>query len=100
VYSTLAWSVSAGGSAAGGALLMIAFGLGTLPMVSGVALLGAPLGGLLRAPAFRRWAGATIVAFGFWTLATGGSIAASIADATTEDPVTFDCIAGVGTPVL
>ncbi|MEE4302172.1 MAG: sulfite exporter TauE/SafE family protein [Pseudomonadales bacterium] len=99
VYSTLAWSLAAAGSAPGGALLMIAFGAGTLPAVSGAALLGAPLAEALRAPRTRRLAGASIIAFGFWTLLSGGalfSVAAATAAASSGDDAaaTLHCRAG------
>lgn len=101
VYSTLAWSLAAGGSAAGGALLMIAFGAGTLPAVSGAALLGAPLGNVLRDHRTRRLAGAAVIAFGFWTLLSGGalfSVASATAAASSGDDAvaTLHCRAGEG----
>jgi sulfite exporter TauE/SafE len=95
VYTTLAWSLSAG-SAPGGALLMLAFGLGTLPATTGAALLAAPLGELLLAPATRRAAGAAVIAFGFWTLLSGGvlvsaAIAAEQVSPGSDAVATFDC---------
>lgn len=99
VYSSLGWSLAAGGSASGGALLMIAFGLGTLPAVSGAALLGAPLGELLREVRTRRFAGATVIAFGLWTLLSGGALY-SVASATAatspgdDAAATLHCRAG------
>ena len=91
VYGALAWSLSSG-SALGGALLMICFGLGTVPATTGAAMLGAPLGELLRAPATRRAAGAAVVAFGFWTLLSGSALV-SVAAATEPASLGGDAIA-------
>lgn len=68
VYGTLAWSLAAAGSAQGGALLMLCFGLGTLPAVLGATLLGAPFAGLLRRGALRSGAGVAVAVFGLWTI--------------------------------
>lgn len=67
VYSTLIWALSAGGVLSG-ALLMGAFGLGTLP---NLLLMGAAAGwlaGWLRKPAVRRLAGALVILFGLMML--------------------------------
>ncbi len=67
VYSVLVWSLSAGGVAQG-ALLMLAFGLGTLP---NLLLMGAAAGwlaGFLRRPAVRRLAGALVILLGLMML--------------------------------
>lgn len=67
VYSALVWSVSAGG-AWQGALLMLGFGLGTLP---NLLLMGAAAGrlqGFVRRPRVRQLAGAVIVLFGLYQL--------------------------------
>lgn len=66
VYSVLLAAAVAGG-AAGGATVMIAFGLGTLPAMAGLSYLGARLprpGGSLA-----RLLGAALVACGLWTAA-------------------------------
>ncbi len=67
VYSVLIWSVSAGG-AAQGALLMLAFGLGTLPNLLLMGAAAARLQGLVRRPGVRRAAGALILLFGLYQL--------------------------------
>ena len=69
VYSTLVWSVSAGG-AWQGAALMLAFGLGTLPTLL---LMGAAAGAVARQtrhPVVRVLAGGAVLLFGLWTLWT------------------------------
>lgn len=67
VYSALAWSLSAG-SPAGGALLMAAFGAGTLPMllVSGGA--ARALGTAVRSSRVRRASGLVVLGFGVYAL--------------------------------
>jgi sulfite exporter TauE/SafE len=67
VYSTLVWSVSAGGVFQGAAL-MLAFGLGTLP---NLLLMGLVAGGIVRWSRrawVRRLAGAMVIGFGVYTL--------------------------------
>lgn len=70
VYGALAWTLTVAGPVQG-ALLMAAFGLGTLPAVLVAGFAGLPLGRALRRPGVRRVAGALLVGFGFWTLAFG-----------------------------
>lgn len=67
VYTMLVWSVSAGGVVEG-ALLMLAFGLGTLPnlMIMGIAASG--LSQWFKDIRVRRVAAAMVLAFGCWTL--------------------------------
>lgn len=72
VYSALALAVT-GGSAATGALVMAAFGLGTLPAVVGVGLAAQRGVTLLRGANARRAAGAMVVGFGVWTFVAAGS---------------------------
>jgi sulfite exporter TauE/SafE len=67
VYSVLIWSVSAG-SAAAGAGLMLAFGLGTLPNLLAMGLLASALARWARRPAVRRMAGGLVIALGVYTL--------------------------------
>lgn len=69
VYSVLVWAVSAG-SAQEGAVLMAAFGLGTLP---NLLLMGAAAGWLgmhVKKPAVRYMAGGLIIAYGLYMLAS------------------------------
>ncbi len=73
VYSVLIWSVSAGG-AAQGALLMLAFGLGTLPNLLAMGAAAAQLQRFVRRPGVRQAAGALVILFGlyqFWGLLSG-----------------------------
>ncbi|WJW75773.1 sulfite exporter TauE/SafE family protein [Thiohalobacter sp. IOR34] len=72
VYSVLIWAIAAG-SAAQGALLMLGFGLGTLPALLVMGSLAARLGTLLRSPPARRLAGGLVLGFGIY--ATGLALA-------------------------
>lgn len=67
VYSALAWSLAAG-DALQGAALMIAFGLGTLPMLLAMGAAARWLGGIVRLTWVRRGAGILILLFGAYTL--------------------------------
>lgn len=73
VYSVLVTAMLSG-SAAGGALVMLAFGLGTLPMLLGLGLLGARLRAGLRLRGVRLACGALVLGFGLLGLvrAAGG----------------------------
>jgi len=74
VYSALAWSL-ASGDALRGAELMLAFGLGTLPMLLAMGAAARWLGGVVRLPWVRRGAGILILLFGAYTLLTPGMYA-------------------------
>jgi hypothetical protein len=63
VYSALVWTVSAGG-ALEGALLMLAFGLGTLPNLLLMGVAAAQLNRWVKQPAVRAVAGALVIVFG------------------------------------
>ena len=67
VYSALVWTVSAGG-AAEGALLMLAFGLGTLPNLLLMGVAAAQLNRWVRNPTVRAVAGTLVIAFGLLLL--------------------------------
>lgn len=67
VYSVLIWSVSAGG-AAEGALLMLAFGLGTLPNLLGMGMLAGAAARLADQVWVRRGAGLLVLGFGVYAL--------------------------------
>jgi sulfite exporter TauE/SafE len=69
VYAALAWTLLAG-SAGQGALLMLAFGLGTLPMLLALGSAARWFGEAARQPRVRQLAGALIVLFGVYTLLT------------------------------
>lgn len=67
VYSALLWSVAAG-SVLDGALLMLAFGLGTLPNLLLMGVAANQLKRWLAKPIVRRVAGAAVAAYGIWLL--------------------------------
>jgi len=67
VYSMLAWSLAMADPLRG-ALLMGAFGLGTLPALLATGLAARQLAGLIRHPATRSIAALTIIAFALWQL--------------------------------
>ncbi|HVK98430.1 MAG TPA: sulfite exporter TauE/SafE family protein [Dongiaceae bacterium] len=69
VYSALAWSVGAGG-ALPGALLMLCFGLGTLPAMVGIGAFSHVLNDLARSRNTRTLAALLLIGFGVWTLLT------------------------------
>ncbi len=71
VYSVLVTAMLSG-SAASGALVMLAFGLGTLPMLLALGLLGARLRALLRRRGVRIACGALVLGFGLLGLARAG----------------------------
>lgn len=68
VYSALIWAISAG-SAREGALLLLSFGLGTLPNLMLMGLLAGKLTALLRRPAVMHLAGAMVVVIGLFYVA-------------------------------
>ncbi len=63
VYSVLIWAVAAG-SAWQGALLMLSFGLGTLPTLLTMGTFASWLAGWVRRPSVRRLAGAAVIVLG------------------------------------
>jgi sulfite exporter TauE/SafE len=67
VYSTLLWAASQG-NAAHSALLMLFFGLGTLPVLLATGLAAQHLSNLMRKRGIRIAAGLLVILFGFWTL--------------------------------
>ncbi|KXU38825.1 cytochrome biogenesis protein [Ventosimonas gracilis] len=67
VYSTLLWSASQG-SAGKSALLMLAFALGTWPVLLVTGLAAQRLTALLRRAGIRRASGLLIILFGLWSL--------------------------------
>ena len=75
VYSALALALLSG-SAAAGALLMLAFGLGTLPLLLALGVAGARWRSALRLRAVRVGAGAVVLAFGVAGLARAAAGAA------------------------
>lgn len=67
VYSTLLWSASQG-DAWDSALLMLAFGIGTWPVLLATGLAAERLTGLLRKRGVRIAGGLMVILFGLWTL--------------------------------
>jgi sulfite exporter TauE/SafE len=67
VYSTLIWAASQG-NAWHSALLMLAFGLGTLPVLIATGLAAERLTTLLRQRGVRLAGGLLVILFGLWTL--------------------------------
>jgi sulfite exporter TauE/SafE len=67
VYSVLIWSISTGSAAEGG-LLMLSFGLGTLPNLVLMGMFAATLQRFVRYKAVRYLAGGLVLAFGLTTL--------------------------------
>ncbi len=67
VYSTLLWSASQG-DALDSALLMLAFGLGTWPVLLATGLAAERLTTLLRKRGIRIIGGVMVILFGLWTM--------------------------------
>lgn len=67
VYSTLLWAASQG-DALHSAALMLAFGVGTLPVLLATGLAAERLGNLLRKRGVRTAGGLLVMLFGLWTL--------------------------------
>ncbi|SDT40731.1 hypothetical protein SAMN05216598_5529 [Pseudomonas asplenii] len=67
VYSTLLWAASRG-NALDSALLMLAFGLGTWPVLLATGLAAERVTALLRKRSVRQGGGLLVMLFGLWTL--------------------------------
>ncbi|MDX2507598.1 MAG: sulfite exporter TauE/SafE family protein [Gammaproteobacteria bacterium] len=67
VYTILFWSISTGNAIEGG-LLMLSFGLGTLPMLLAMGVFAASLSSFIRKNWVRTLAGGIIIAFGVFSL--------------------------------
>ena len=67
VYSTLLWA-SSQGNALDSAALMLAFGLGTLPVLLATGMTAERLSALLRERGVRMAGGVLVILFGLWTL--------------------------------
>ncbi len=67
VYSTLLWAASQG-DALDSAALMLAFGLGTLPVLLATGMAAERLSTLLRKRGVRMAGGLLVILFGLWTL--------------------------------
>jgi sulfite exporter TauE/SafE len=68
IYSALGWSAAAGGSALGSGVLMLLFGVGTLPAMLGATLAGQRVERLLRNRHLKQIIGIGLLAAGSWTL--------------------------------
>lgn len=68
VYSVLVWAVATG-SARDGALLMVAFGLGTLPTLAALGAVASRLAAVVHRPWVRRLAGGAVLVLGLLQLA-------------------------------
>jgi len=71
VYTALVWA-AASGSAGQGAALMLAFGLGTLPMLLAIGAAAEWLKDFVRQPWVRRGVGLVVLLFGLYTLFAAG----------------------------
>lgn len=80
VYSSLLWAFSAGG-AANGALVMLGFGLGTLPAMLGTGFFAGPLLERIRRPYLRQAVGLAIVLVAVVHLLYSGTIGDAICSA-------------------
>jgi hypothetical protein len=67
VYSTLLWAASQG-NALDSAALMLAFGLGTLPVLLATGMAAERVSALLRKQGVRMAGGLLVILFGLWTL--------------------------------
>ncbi|MDZ4020964.1 sulfite exporter TauE/SafE family protein [Pseudomonas sichuanensis] len=67
VYSTLLWAASQGDALHSGAL-MLAFGLGTWPVLLATGLAAERVGSVLRKRGVRMAGGVLVILFGLWTL--------------------------------
>jgi sulfite exporter TauE/SafE len=67
VYSILIWALSLGSALKGG-LLMLSFGLGTLPALLAMGVSATALARLVRKPWVRRVAGVLVIAFGVYQI--------------------------------
>ena len=67
VYSVLIWSISAGNFQQG-ALLMLSFGLGTLPNLLAMGVFANQLNQWVKNSKVRQVAGGIVICFGFWNL--------------------------------
>ncbi|WP_250658003.1 sulfite exporter TauE/SafE family protein [Alkalimarinus coralli] len=75
VYSTLVWS-SMASSPLTSAILMVAFGLGTLPAIMTTGLLAERTSWLIKSTGFRSVSGVLLITYGVWTLPYVQSLAA------------------------
>ncbi len=68
VYSALIWAISAGSALKGG-LLLLSFGLGTLPNLLAMGIFAGKLTAMLRRPGVMHLAGTLVILIGLFTIA-------------------------------
>lgn len=68
VYSVLVWAIGSGGATEGG-LLLLGFGLGTMPALLAMGTAAAALAGFVRRTGVRQAAGILLVSFGVYKIA-------------------------------
>ncbi len=68
VYSVLVWAIGSGG-ATGGGLLLLGFGLGTMPALLASGAVAAALAGFVRRTGVRQAVGILLVSFGVYKIA-------------------------------
>ncbi len=72
VYSVLVWAIGAGGALQGG-LLLLSFGLGSLPALLALGAFAATLARFVRQPLVRQVAGTLVILFGIYKIGLVGS---------------------------
>lgn len=95
VYAALAWTLAAG-SAGAGAVLMLAFGAGTLPMMLATGGAAQALGRTVRASWLRRSAGTLVLALGAGSLVLAAASLAGHGPAPHGAPAHASATASVG----
>jgi hypothetical protein len=89
VYAVLAWALTSG-SAMQGAMLMLAFGLGTLPMLLTIGAAAEWLKDFVRHSRVRQGAGLIVLLFGLYTILAPGGHAGHGADPVGHTPSTAE----------
>ena len=77
VYSVLIWSISAGNFQQG-ALLMLSFGLGTLPNLLAMGLFASQVKQFIQKPSVRYLAGGLVILFALWNMLPGIKLLAAV----------------------
>ena len=91
VYSVLLTAMLSG-DALDGAAVMLAFGLGTLPMLTGLGLLGTRVQRAMRRPAVRIVCGVAVVAFGLLGLVRAAGLANIAGPGVTPEWINILCL--------
>ncbi|MDR2244424.1 MAG: sulfite exporter TauE/SafE family protein [Burkholderiales bacterium] len=90
VYAALAASLAGGGALEGGAL-MLAFGLGTLPVLAAIGIAASGLNRWMQSVWLKRLAGIAIAALAFWMFAQLMAKSPPINLDNPDEPVQMDC---------